>query len=127
MPGVIHTSLPGILSYTLLMDYSKVWKVMNDLDEVIEQCRIIQEMSNDLGDAIANNCDDDEILNRCMTLTGVSKYMFDKLQHHNAVAWNNTVVALKKEQNDAISDDGTTRVSSRTFENIEKTGLIDLS
>ena len=100
---------------------------MNDLDEVVEQCRIIQEMSNDLGEMIANSSDTDEILNRAMTLTGVSKYMFEKLQHHNAVAWNNTVVALKKEQNDAISDDGTTRVSSRTFENIEKTGLIDLS
>ena len=109
------------------MDYSTVWRVMNDLDEVVEQCRIIQEMSNDLGELIANNSDTDEILNRCMTLTGVSKYMFEKLQHHNAVAWNNTVVALKKEQNDVISDDCTTRVSSRTFENIEKTGLIDLS
>ena len=109
------------------LDYAKVWEVMNDLDEVIEQCKIIQQMSQDLGDMISHECDDDVILNSVMTLTGVSEFMHRKLQNSSNLAWNNTVVPLKKSTYGAFSNVSTTNVSSRTFENSIKTGMIDLS
>lgn len=109
------------------LDYSKVWEVMNDLDEVIEQCKIIQQMSRDLGEMISDECDSDEILNSVMTLTGISEYMYRKLQTSSNIAWNNTVVPLKRSTYGAFSNVSTSHVSSRTFENIEKTGIIDLS
>jgi hypothetical protein len=109
------------------LDYAKVWEVMNDLDEVIEQCKIIQQMSQDLGEMISHECDDDVILNSVMTLTGVSEFMHRKLQNSSNLAWKHTVVPLKKSTYESFSNAGTSHVSSRTFENSIKTGMIDLS
>ena len=76
------------------MDYSTVWTVMNDLDESIQNVKIINHMCDELLTQCYNTSDDDELLQTIETLRGFSKYITRNLESKSIRAWNETVVKL---------------------------------
>ena len=76
------------------MDYETVWTVMNDLDESIQNVKIIDQMCDELLTQCYNMSDDDELLQTVETLRGFSKYMTRTLESKSIRAWNETVVKL---------------------------------
>lgn len=81
------------------MDYETVWTVMNDLDESIQNVKIIDQMCDELLTQCYNMSDDDELLQTVETLRGFSKYMTRTLESKSLRAWNETVVKLNPNRN----------------------------
>lgn len=76
------------------IDYETVWTVMNDLDESIQNVKIINQMCDELLTQCYNTSDDDELLQTIETLRGFSKYITRNLESKSIRAWNETVVKL---------------------------------
>ena len=108
------------------LDYENVWEVMNDVEETIQQLKIVEQMIDDLNCKLSHECDSDEILNAAMCVQGVAAYMQEKLEHSHVKAWNTVVVPLHKQE---FSKDPVGKGSTVAFpfRNEEKTGIIDLS
>lgn len=99
---------------------------MNDVEETIQQLKIVEQMIDDLNCKLSHECDSDEILNAAMCVQGVAAYMQEKLEHSHVKAWNTVVVPLHKQE---FSKDPVGKGSTVAFpfRNEEKTGIIDLS
>ena len=81
------------------MDYETVWTVMNDLDESIQNVKIIDQMCDELLTQCYNTSDDDELLQTVETLRGYSKFMIKDLESKSIRAWNETVVKMNPNNN----------------------------
>jgi len=81
------------------MDYETVWTVMNDLDESIQNVKIIDQMCDELLTQCYNTSDDDELLQTIETLRGFSKFVTRNLESKSIRAWNETVVKLNPNRN----------------------------
>lgn len=76
------------------LDYEKVWEVMNDLDEVVQRTKIINDMCTKLRKTVYDWTDADEVLDEIEALKGFSTYILQDLEDKSIKAWNNTVVPL---------------------------------
>tara|TARA_R100000005_G_C4816390_1_gene100051 strand:- start:83 stop:448 length:366 start_codon:yes stop_codon:yes gene_type:complete len=112
--------------FIMSLDYEQVWTVMNDVDEVITQLKIVEQMLHELNEKLCDECDSDEILNSAMCIEGVASYMQQKLENSHIKAWNSVVVPLHK-QEFSSKDTGKGATVAFPFRNDEKTGVIDLS
>ena len=81
------------------MDYETVWTVMNDLDESIQNVKIIDQMCDELLTQCYNTSDDDELLQTIETLRGFSKFVTRNLESKSIRAWNETVEKLNPNRN----------------------------
>tara|TARA_Y100001963_G_C6600750_1_gene362395 strand:+ start:424 stop:720 length:297 start_codon:yes stop_codon:yes gene_type:complete len=81
------------------IDYSTVWTVMNDLDETVQNIKIINQFCDELIIQCYNTSDDDELLQTMETLRGFSKFMIRDLESKSIRAWNETVVKLNPNSN----------------------------
>ena len=76
------------------LDYEKVWEVMNDLDEVVQRTKIINDMCTKLRKTVYDWTDADEVIDEIDALKGFSTYILQELEDKSIKAWNNTVVPL---------------------------------
>tara|TARA_Y100001937_G_scaffold6978_1_gene8978 strand:+ start:455 stop:970 length:516 start_codon:yes stop_codon:yes gene_type:complete len=76
------------------LDYNKVWEVMNDLDEVVQRTKIINDMCTKLRKTVYDWTDADEVIDEIDALKGFSTYILQELEDKSINAWNNTVVPL---------------------------------
>ena len=76
------------------LDYEKVWEVMNDLDEVVQRTKIINDMCTKLRKTVYDWTDADEVIDEIDALKGFSTYILQELEDKSINAWNNTVVPL---------------------------------
>jgi len=78
------------------LDYEKVWEVMNDLDEVVQRTKIINDMCTKLRKTVYDWTDADEVIDEIDALKGFSTYILQELEDKSINAWNNTVVPLNQ-------------------------------
>ncbi len=94
------------------LDYNTVWKVMNDLDEVVQRTKIINDMCDSMRKTVYDWTDADEVIDEIEALRSFSKYILRDLDNKAIIAWNETVHKLNKypkkrvQHNDLDSLDG---------------------
>jgi hypothetical protein len=67
---------------------------MNDLDEVVQRTKIINDMCTKLRKTVYDWTDADEVIDEIDALKGFSTYILQELEDKSIKAWNNTVVPL---------------------------------
>lgn len=76
---------------------------MNDLDEVVQRTKIINDMCTKLRKTVYDWTDADEVIDEIDALKGFSTYILQELEDKSIKAWNNTVVPLNpKTQTDTV-------------------------
>tara|TARA_B100001996_G_scaffold302660_1_gene243312 strand:- start:990 stop:1394 length:405 start_codon:yes stop_codon:yes gene_type:complete len=76
------------------LDYNKVWTVMNDLDEVVQRVKIINDMLDNLRSTVYDWTDADEVIDEVEAVRGFSKYITQDLEDKSIIAWNEVVFKL---------------------------------
>tara|TARA_B100001113_G_scaffold121876_1_gene99540 strand:- start:2558 stop:2860 length:303 start_codon:yes stop_codon:yes gene_type:complete len=77
------------------LDYSTVWEVMNDLDEIVQKTKQIETMSRDLLDELSEATENPTILDAADLLRLYSHHILGELENAQIRAWNETVVKLR--------------------------------
>ena len=78
------------------LDYNEVWKVMNDLDEVVHRTKIINDMCDSMRKTVYDWTDADEVIDEIEALRSFTKYILSDLESKSIKAWNETVVKLNR-------------------------------
>ena len=68
------------------LDYSTVWEVMNDLDEIVQKTKQIETMSRDLLDELSEATENPTILDAADLLRLYSHHILGELENAQIIA-----------------------------------------
>tara|TARA_B100001094_G_scaffold188216_1_gene182420 strand:+ start:979 stop:1305 length:327 start_codon:yes stop_codon:yes gene_type:complete len=79
-----------------VINYKKTWEVMNNLEESFNRIKVVEEMIDDLTQAV-NNEDRTQIIDITNALVAYMPVYTSQYQKASQKAWNNTVITAAQE------------------------------
>jgi len=82
----------------MTISYHKTWEVMNTLEESFNRIKALEDMSNDLNEAV-NSGDQESIVELSHAIKAYLPVYIRQYESASQRAWNNTVLEVRKIDN----------------------------